>query len=224
MPEDNNDILEFNSELVEIDELKPHPRNYRTHPDDQVEHLEHSIKEHGFYRNVVISSDGVILAGHGVVEAAKKIGMERIPTVRLKIKSDDPQALKVVVGDNDIARLASVNDRALTEMLKEVKDLDLGLIGTGYDERMLASLVMVTRPASEIADHNEAAEWVGMPEYDTSPKTPILIISFRTKEDRQKFADEMGYNVTDSTKSVWWPPREREDLKAVKFEAGESKE
>lgn len=59
--------VEFQHEMIEIQTLKPHPRNYRTHPEDQIAHLIESISKHGFYRNVVIAKEGTILAGHGVV-------------------------------------------------------------------------------------------------------------------------------------------------------------
>jgi hypothetical protein len=59
------------TELIAIKELKPHPRNYRSHPEDQLVHLVNSIKQHGFYRNVVVAKDNTILAGHGVVPSFK---------------------------------------------------------------------------------------------------------------------------------------------------------
>ena len=151
---------------VSVSELKPHPKNYRAHPDDQLEHIIQSIKDNGHYRNVVVAQDNIILAGHGVVKASSKMGLESIPVVQLDVPHDDPKAIKVLTGDNEIAHLGLVDDRLLTELLKEVKDYDMnGLLGTGYDDAMLASLVMVTRPKSEIEDFDAAAEWVGMPEH-----------------------------------------------------------
>ena len=57
-------------ELIELALLKPHPDNYHAHPDDQVEELAASLRQHGFYRTVVVARDLTILAGHGIVEAA----------------------------------------------------------------------------------------------------------------------------------------------------------
>ena len=84
------------SETVPLDSLQDHPRNYREHPDDQLEHLIASIKEQGFYKNVAVARDGTILAGHGVVKAARKMGLEEIPVVRLDLEPDDPKALKLL--------------------------------------------------------------------------------------------------------------------------------
>lgn len=126
-------------ELININNLIPHPRNYRGHPEDQLNHIMQSIKENGIYRNVVISSDNVILAGHGVVEACKKMGIEEIPIVRLAFSSTDPKALKVLTGDNEISRLGEIDNQSLLDILKEI-NLDDHLIGTGFDDQSLNSL------------------------------------------------------------------------------------
>jgi ParB family chromosome partitioning protein len=91
---------------VDIELLKPHPRNYRHHPPDQIEHLKASLREHGVYRNVVAARDWTILAGHGLVLAAKELGWKAISTAKLDIKPDSPRALKILAGDNEIAHLA----------------------------------------------------------------------------------------------------------------------
>src|SRR5262245_17598198 len=98
------------AETVKLDELRPHPPNYHAHPDDQLDHLVQSIREHGVYRNVVIAKDGTILAGHGVVEAARRDGMSELPVVRLPVAPDSPAALRVLAGDNELQRLAEVDD------------------------------------------------------------------------------------------------------------------
>lgn len=216
----NSQEPDFKLETVNISELHPHPRNYRGHPDDQINHLMESIKEHGFYRNIVIARDGTILAGHGVVKAVEKMGIESVPVIRLDVDSDDTRALKVLAGDNEIGKLGEIDDRALSEMLKEIKDFDIdGLLGTGYDEMMLANLAMVTRPASEIKDFDAAAAWAGMPEYEEGgdDKAIRVMVTFRSEEDKMKFASILGLSFTDKTKATWWPAKKNEDYSSVKF-------
>lgn len=213
-------------ELIAVSALKPHPRNYRAHPDDQLEHLGESLKEHGLYRNVVIAQDGTILAGHGVVEAARRVGLEEVNAVRLPIDPESPAALKVLTGDNEIEHLAEQDDRLLSELLKEISESDpLALLGTGYDEHMLANLVFVTRPASEIRDFDEAAHWVGMPEHGEGPETVKLIISFESEADRGRLMELIGASVikkaTGESWSIWWPEKEREELSHVRFETAD---
>jgi hypothetical protein len=171
----------------------------------------------------VIAKDGTILAGHGVYKAALKLGMKEMPVIRLNIDPDSPRALKVLIGDNEIGHLAEIDDRALTEMLKQIKTDDIdGLLGTGYDESMLANLLFVTRPASEIADMNEAAQWAGMPGYEEGEEIIKLIIGFRTPHDRECFVKEAKLRIDKRESKTWmtrWPFTERHDLASQKFEA-----
>ena len=82
----------------------------------------------------MVAEDSTILAGHGVVIAAKKMGLKTVPIIRLKVAADDPRALKVLAGDNEIGHLGEVNDRALTDLLKDLQSAENGLLGTGYDD------------------------------------------------------------------------------------------
>lgn len=203
-------------------DLKPHPRNYREHPEDQLLHIIKSIEEHGFYRNIVIAKDNTILAGHGVVKASLQMGLKEAPVIKLDIDSESPKALKVLAGDNELGKLAEVNDRALSELLKEIMSKDVeGLLGTGFDEMMLSNLVMTTRPASEIKNINEAAEWLGMPHYDPTEVPYKISINFRSAMDRTDFIHKFDMGIADSqsaTIATWYPPKEREDKASVRYD------
>jgi hypothetical protein len=215
----NESNREFAAVMTDPKTLKPHPRNYRRHPISQLRHIIDSIETHGFYRNVVVANDYTILAGHGVVDAALSMGLAKIPVIKMDIEPDDIRAIKLLTGDNEISNLSEVNDRLLTELLKEVMgEQELGLTGTGYDAEQLASLLMVTRPASEIKDKNEAAEWIGMPDWEVEPAPIKLIVSFANESDRSEFARIVGYSLTEKTTSVWFPPRARDDNSGLKFE------
>jgi ParB-like chromosome segregation protein Spo0J len=107
---------------VDLADLKPHPRNYRDHPEDQIQHLIHSIETHGMYRNIVAAKDLTILAGHGVVEAANRVdSVTTIPTVVLDIESDSAAALKILAADNMLGHFAEDDDRILTDLLREIR-------------------------------------------------------------------------------------------------------
>jgi hypothetical protein len=120
----------------------PHPRNYVTHPQDELEHIKASLQAHGVYKNIVIARDNTILAGHGLVEAARQIGLDTLPCRRLDIDPLDPRALQVLTGDNEIMHLRQIDDRALADLFLEIAEsADGGLLGTGYDETALAQLL-----------------------------------------------------------------------------------
>ncbi len=165
--------------------------------------------------------DFTILAGHGLVEAAKTLGWEEIAVVRLDLGPDDPEAIKILTGDNELGRLAEVDDRILSEHLKLLADQGM-LMGTGFDDQMLASLLYATRPASEIASQGAAEHWVGMPDFGQADAPSKIVVQFATPEDRDRFMAVIGVEVvakkTLGTWSIWWPPRDKEDLSSFRFE------
>lgn len=187
--EDELAVQALKTEQVRIDSLQEHADNYKEHPPEQIAHIAESLKQHGIYRNVVVANDGTILAGHGIVKAAQAIGLKHVPVQRLDVASDHPDAIKVMAGDNEIGRLAEMDDRALTKALKKVVDEgDISqLLGTGYDAQTLANLVFVSRPASEIQNHDAAREWIGLPEFEKGDERLKTVVSHDTEEDRDEF-------------------------------------
>lgn len=215
------------TELVEVARLKPHPRNYKQHPPEQLQHIVKSIEEHGFYRNVVVARDYTILAGHGVVLAVQSMGLfgpQRVPIIRLDVDAEEPRALKILTGDNELGKFAETDDRALTELLRDVMTID-DLLGTGFDQQRLAALTYVTRHENEIKSVDEAAEWLGMPEFEATEAQPKIIVNFETDDDRAAFMlaleAEFGPVVarkTAKTWSFWWPARVRRDVSSLRFD------
>lgn len=204
-------------EMIDPKILTEHPKNYREHPDDQIKHLVERIKRRGFQKNIIISKDNVIIGGHGVVKAAIAMGMAEVPAVRINESAESAEALEDLVADNEIARLGLSDDRLLSMILKDVKESGT-LLGTGFDEMMLANLVMVSRTRSEIADFDAAAEWVGMPDYEKESSVFRVNVHFRSEEDRQVFAKLIGQELDAKIRSIWYPKRERSDVKSVQFE------
>jgi hypothetical protein len=221
--------------VVDAGVLKPHPRNYKTHPKEQLDHLVTSIREHGFYRNVVVARDYTILAGHGVVQAVQSMGMfgidghgdTRVPIVKLDIDPDDPRALKLLVADNELGKMADANDRQMSELLRDVMTAD-DLLGTGFDEQSLAGLLMVTRSKAEIAAKDHSSEWIGMPEYQSTPEPFKLVMNFDDEAGRLAFMKSIGVQqghlgrCEGRTWTLRWPLRERADLYALRFEFDEA--
>jgi hypothetical protein len=214
----------MNIETIEVGKLKPHPRNYKEHPEQQLEHIIKSIEEHGFYRNIVVAKDNTILAGHGVVQASKLMGKQKVPVIRLDIDSDSTQALKVLTSDNEIGNLAMVDDRQLSEVLKDILDEELDLTGTGFNEDQLSALIYTTRNADEIQTIDEANEWVGIADYENKPDSIKVMVHFDTEEDRENFMQlldnpHVNYKMGKTWK-IWYPERSNEDPSSIRFEHG----
>lgn len=205
--------------MVRVSDLKPHPRNYVEHPRDQIEHLKARLRKHRFYRNIVIARDDMILAGHGIVTAAVELGIEEVPAHRKDMDPFSPEALELLAGDNEVQRLRLVDDRKLTVILREVKEKDpQGLAGTGFDEQRLANLTYVTRPRSEVAGHNEAAHWVGLPDYEPATDPLKLTVSFENEQDRAAFLEKLDVTLPGKGRYMWWPPKPRDDRVSLLFD------
>ena len=127
--------------------LRPHPRNYRTHTDEQIEEIMVSLQRRGQYRTVAIQPDGTILAGHGGVEAARRLGWSKI-AVQV-FEGTDEEALALLVADNELARMAVDLDQALASALMTIRDTQGDLRGTGWNSSELQMLVAETEKAVE---------------------------------------------------------------------------
>lgn len=132
--------MEFATEIVSIDTLEAHPRNYRSHPEEQIAHLKASLADYGIVKNIVIANDNVILAGHGMVTAAREAGYTELPVYRIPIPSTDPKAQKFMVIDNEVSRQAEDDNAQLLALLVDIAKTE-DLLGTGYDHEELDSLL-----------------------------------------------------------------------------------
>ena len=125
---------------IPIGELTEHPRNYRRHSDRQLSELQTSLREYGWQRNVVVSKDRYILAGHGIVEAARRNGETQIPCEVQNHLHTAPEAEKFLALENTVSRLAEDDETALSALLADVQRT-VGLDGTGYNDAELDALI-----------------------------------------------------------------------------------
>jgi hypothetical protein len=91
---------------------------------------------------------------------------------------------------------------------------------------MLANLVFVTRPASEIGDPDDAAQWVGLPEMGDGRDVFKLIVHFESDAERRAFIERTGIGLTHAGERYTWtaryPPREAEDRRSLRYEGTRS--
>jgi DNA modification methylase len=119
------------TELRRIADLRPHPRNYRRHPERQLALLRESLRVHGQQKPVVITPDGTVLAGHGLVEAAKAEGWTEIACHVY----DGPYPEAFLAMDNRTSDLAEDDEAALAQLLKDLEAQDqLNAAGWGQDD------------------------------------------------------------------------------------------
>ena len=120
---------------VSVHSLIPYARNSRTHSDAQVDKIAASIKEFGFLNPVIVDGDSGIVAGHGRVLAAKKLGLEELPCVEASHLTD-AQRRAYIIADNRLALDAGWDDEMLRLEFAELEafGFDLELTGFSMDE------------------------------------------------------------------------------------------
>lgn len=118
-----------------VADLIPYARNSRTHSDAQVAQIAASIREFGFTNPVLVDGDRGIIAGHGRVLAARKLGMSTVPVIELAHLTE-AQKRAYVIADNKLALNAGWDDDMLRAEFEELsaEGFDLALTGFGADE------------------------------------------------------------------------------------------
>src|SRR5262249_6319388 len=118
-------------EPMAIARLRPYAANARTHSKKQIRQIANSIKSFGFTNPVLISDDGEIIAGHGRVEAARLLGWDTVPTLRLSHLTPT-QRQAYVLADNKLALNAGWDHDVLAAELQALIDLDFDVEVTGF--------------------------------------------------------------------------------------------
>jgi ParB-like chromosome segregation protein Spo0J len=122
-------------EFWPIDRLLPYAANARAHPEEQVAQIAGSIAEFGFNVPCLVDERGVLIAGHGRLLAARRLGLGEVPVIRLGHLTD-AQARAFRITDNAITINGAWDDALLAAELDRLKEdgFELGLLGFGQDE------------------------------------------------------------------------------------------
>ncbi|MBA4058820.1 MAG: DNA methylase N-4 [Verminephrobacter sp.] len=122
------------------EKLVPYARNARTHSEEQVAQIAASIVEFGFTNPILAGSDGVIVAGHGRLAAAQKLGLDTVPVVVLDHLTPT-QRRALIIADNRIAENAGWDDAMLRIELQSLQEDGFNLDITGFDADALAEIM-----------------------------------------------------------------------------------
>jgi DNA modification methylase len=145
-----------------VERLIPYARNARTHDDAQVAQLASAIREWGWTVPVLVDEQGTIIAGHGRVMAARKLGLTEVP-VMVARGWTEAQRRTYVLADNKLAENAGWDKALLALEVNDLKTLGLDLALTGFSDTELAALSMAPHP--------------GLTDPDEVPDTPAVPVS-----------------------------------------------
>jgi ParB-like chromosome segregation protein Spo0J len=138
---------------AKVDDLIPYARNSRTHSPEQVDKIAASIREFGFLNPVIVDGQNGIVAGHGRIMAAKKLGMDEVPTVEASHLTE-AQKRAYIIADNRLALDAGWDDEVLRLELHALDEASFDLSLTGFDAEEL-SKAMFDDPVSDKADDKD---------------------------------------------------------------------
>ena len=163
-----NITLPTSIELRPILDLLPFARNSRTHSEAQVAQVAASIMEFGWTSPVLIGADGVIIAGHARVLAARKLDMVEVPVIVLGHLSET-QRRALVIADNKLALNAGWNEEILSQELQAIEAAGFDLDMVGFSDEEIRALLAETADEAEPARAEATADTV--PEAPSDPVT-----------------------------------------------------
>jgi DNA modification methylase len=148
-----------------IDSLIPYAKNARVHDEAQIAQIAGSIKEFGFNNPVLIDKDNGIIAGHGRVMAARKLGLIEVPTILLD-HLNETQRKAYILADNRIAINSTWDNEMLSLELMDIKDdVSLAMLGFSVDE--LDALLNPTQLTDGLTDED------AVPDVPEEPTTKL---------------------------------------------------
>jgi ParB-like chromosome segregation protein Spo0J len=163
-------------EQKSIDLLIPYAKNARIHNEAQIAQIAGSIKEFGFNNPVLIDKDNGIIAGHGRVLAARKLGLKEVPTIQLDHLSEN-QKKAFILADNRIAMNSHWDEEILSLELSDLKDA-LDLTDLGFEVAELDKLMNGILPLDE------------MPDLRIGDREPIQQMTFKLHDDQVDTVDQ----------------------------------
>jgi DNA modification methylase len=159
-------------ELWSLDKLIPFAKNPRTHSDAQVAQIAASIAEFGFNNPILVDSRAGIIAGHGRLLAARKLGMSEVPVIVLD-QLTETQKRAYIIADNKLAENAGWDDELLQLQLAALQKEDFHLHLLGFDDEELARLLAGQEAAEGLTDEDAVPD---IPEIPVTAAGDLFIL------------------------------------------------
>ena len=181
----------------QVTELIPYVNNSRKHSDKQVAQIAASIKEFGWTNPILVDGDNGIIAGHGRLMAARKLGMTEVPTIELSDLSES-QKKAYVIADNNLALNADWDEALLKIELENLKDLSFDLDILAFDDEFLTNLLDENED-----EENMYTQKVDIPTYEPSKIKPNV---------KDLYDDSKAFDLIDKIKASKLPQAEKDFL------------
>ena len=193
-------------EYVPIRELKAWKKNPRRN-DAAAEKLTGLLSEYGFINPIIATPDKVIRAGHTRLKAAANTDLTELPVIYVDFGSE-AKAEMFALADNRASEWAEWDEDALADLLsqrKELPDQKMAAL-SGFERTEIEGLRAGTN-LDAIPANDAYAEWKDMPEYEHDDETSFrrIVVHFASQADVDRFAKLVGQQMTEQTRSIWYP-------------------
>lgn len=180
-----------------VTELIPYVNNSRTHSDEQIAQIAASIKEFGWTNPILVDGANSIIAGHGRLLAARKLGMESVPTIQLKDLTE-AQKKAYVIADNKLALNAGWDDALLKIELESLQEIGFKLDLLGFDPNEIRELF-----DENDESENQYTQKVEIPTYEPSDTKPDV---------KDLYDDSKAFDLIAKIKASKIPQAEKDFL------------
>lgn len=138
---------------MKVEDLRPNPRNARTHNRKQRRAMTASIRRLGFISPLIIDKNGVVIAGNARLEAVKEMGIDELPVIPIDHLNDD-EIRAFALADNQLAAMAGWDDEILAIELQYLVEVSFELDVTGFEAPKIDMLIekQLAGPGSNLAD------------------------------------------------------------------------
>lgn len=157
--------IDIQVERWPVDRLIPYARNSRTHSEEQVAQIAASIAEFGWTNPILAGADGIVIAGHARLQAARKLGMTEVPVILLDHLSES-QRRALVIADNRLAISAGWDEEMLRVELEALREDDYNLDLLGFTDEEIEGFL--AEPEAKVA---------GLTDEDAVPETPEAAVT-----------------------------------------------
>lgn len=183
------------TKMLPIGEIKPHVKNRNKHPEEQITRLAQVMEYQGIRHPIIISHlSGMIVAGHGRLEAAKKLGLTEYPVDFQEFDSEESE-YAFLVSDNAIAMWAELDLSGI--------NMDLPDLGPDFNIDNLGIQHFSLDIHDRINKGDENSEWVDTPDFTLPDKDIKLTIIFNSEDERESFVKTHKIEITSKMSGQW---------------------
>jgi ParB-like chromosome segregation protein Spo0J len=185
-------------EYLPTADLRAYRANARTHSDQQVAEIAASIRAFGFTSPILVDEQREIIAGHGRLEAARRVGLQTVPVVTLRgLSHEQIKALRLA--DNQISLHSGWDMETLAAEIEDLQTSDLDLGSIGFDEDFLRSLQTSPEEMADLAQNvGEMRDW-SRPKPPQDPAEPSDVVEptgqGNEADERRKCCPNCGFDL-----------------------------